>query len=260
VRYEMMLPAEIRTAISEGWPAVLPLGVLEYHGEHMAVGMDGLAVVKALEILEGEAPLVVLPAFWYGAASYAVEPPEGTGTLHVDSAALLPLAEEVFGGLLRIGFRNVHCFIHHQTENFAVGMPTDLAFKFAARRTIFRFLEKTRGEGWWGRPESADYYAAQAAGDDPFNWIRVHPLLDEGAIAAYPFDHAGEGETSLMLAMCPQAVRMDRLADGPWYTASAARASADTGARGRDLVLAHMRRVLRLAPTAGHGAPHGGSG
>ena len=40
MRYELMLPHQIRTAIAENWPVVLPLGVLEYHGEHMAVGMD----------------------------------------------------------------------------------------------------------------------------------------------------------------------------------------------------------------------------
>ena len=56
----------------------------------------------------------------------------------------------MFQGLLRIGFRNIHVVVHHQTENFAAGMPTDLAFKFAARQAIFAFLEKERGEGWWG--------------------------------------------------------------------------------------------------------------
>ena len=40
MRYELMLPHQIKTAIAENWPVVLPLGVLEYHGEHMAVGMD----------------------------------------------------------------------------------------------------------------------------------------------------------------------------------------------------------------------------
>lgn len=49
MRYELMLPHQIRTAIAQGWPVVLPLGVLEYHGEHMAVGMDTLAVVKIVE-------------------------------------------------------------------------------------------------------------------------------------------------------------------------------------------------------------------
>ena len=43
MRYELMLPHQIRTAIAGNWPVVLPLGVLEYHGEHMAVGMDTLA-------------------------------------------------------------------------------------------------------------------------------------------------------------------------------------------------------------------------
>ena len=48
MRYELMLPHQIRTAIDRNWPVVLPLGVLEYHGEHMAVGMDTLAVTGIL--------------------------------------------------------------------------------------------------------------------------------------------------------------------------------------------------------------------
>jgi creatinine amidohydrolase/Fe(II)-dependent formamide hydrolase-like protein len=147
MRYELMLPHQIRAAIDSHWPVVLPLGVLEYHGEHMAVGMDTLAVTGILEILEREANLVILPPFYYGAASYAVEPPERTGTLHVDAEALLPVAKAMFTGLLRIGFRNIHIVVHHQTENFTAGMPTDLAFKLAARQAIFGFLEAQRGEG-----------------------------------------------------------------------------------------------------------------
>ena len=244
MRYELMLPHQIRQAIAENWPVVLPLGVLEYHGEHLAVGMDTLAVIKTLELLEREMNLVILPAFYYGASSYAVAPPEGNGSVHVDAGKLAPFAEEMFTGLLRVGFRNIHFFIHHQSENFAAGMPTDLAFKFAARQAIFAFLAKERGEGWRGNKEMADYYAAQARAADPFNWIKGHPLLTPEALESYPFDHAGEGETSLMLALCPEAVEMSRHDEAHWYTASAGKASADTGARGRDLILAHMRDVL----------------
>lgn len=61
MRYEMMLPYQIRTAIERRWPVVLPLGVLEYHGEHMAVGMDTLAVTRTLKLLEREIDLVILP-------------------------------------------------------------------------------------------------------------------------------------------------------------------------------------------------------
>ncbi len=250
MRYEMMLPRQIRTAIEANTPVVLPLGVLEYHGEHMAVGMDTLAVTRALDTLEKEADIVILPPFYYGAASYAVEPPEGTGSVQVDSGALHPFARELFTGLLRVGFRNIHAFIHHQTENFSTGMPTDLAFKLGARQAIFSFLERTQGEGWWGNREMADYYASQASGGDPFNWIKFHPLMTRETMGEFPFDHAGEGETSLMLAMCPEAVDMTAMSQDRWYVESAARASAGTGARGRELILAHMRRALGIPPGA----------
>ena len=244
MRYELMLPHEIRAAIAANAPVVLPVGVLEYHGEHLAVGMDGLAVVRVLALLEKEMDLVLLPPFYYGAASYTVAPPEGNGTLHVGADRLTPFAEALFLGLLRIGFRNIHFVIHHQTENFAAGMPTDLAFKLGARQAIFAFLEKERGEGWWGEAATADYYARQAGGADPFNWIKGHPLLTAEMIRTYPFDHAGEGETSLMLALCPEGVDMKRRAGGKWYTRSAAQASAELGERGRDMILAHLREVL----------------
>ena len=244
MRYELMRPEQVRQAIREAWPVVLPVGVLEYHGEHLPLGMDGLVVTECLARLEVEMDLVVLPTFWYGAASYAVEAPEGKGSLHVDAEALVPVARQVFAALLRVGFRNIHFLIHHQTEKFAEGMPTDLAFRLAARQAVFAHLERERGEGWWGRPEAVGYYAAHQAGEDPFSWIRGHPLLTAEEIARYPFDHAGQGETSFMLALCPDSVDMAAAFDGPWYTRSAGDASTELGEKGVELVLGHLRRAL----------------
>jgi creatinine amidohydrolase/Fe(II)-dependent formamide hydrolase-like protein len=240
LRYEMMLPHQIRTAIEKRWPVVLPLGVLEYHGEHLPVGMDTLAVIRILEILEKEMDLVILPSFYYGAASYAVEPPEGNGSLQVDAEALAPFAKAMFQGLLPIGFRNIHLVIHHQTENFIAGMPTDLAFRFAARQAIFAFLEKDRGEGWWGSDKMADYYARQPAGED-----QDASAETPGAMEGYPFDHAGQGETSLMMALFADAVDLSRLSDEKWYVRSAKDASFELGVQGRDRILAHLRVALR---------------
>ncbi|TIW79698.1 MAG: creatininase family protein, partial [Mesorhizobium sp.] len=186
MRYELMLPHQIRKAIAQNWPVALPLGVLEYHGEHMAVGMDTLAVIKTLELFEKESDIVILPPFYYGAASYAVAPPEGSGSVQVGGNQLAPFGEELFYSLLRIGFRNIHAIIHHQTENFVAGMPTDLAFKTAGRQAIFRFLEKQRGEGWWGSDTMADYYAGHAAGENFFNWVQVHPLMPAAMNGKYP--------------------------------------------------------------------------
>lgn len=245
MRYELMLPHQIRRAIAENWPVVLPLGVLEYHGEHMAVGMDTLAVVKTLELIEKEADIVILPPFYYGAASYAVVAPEGNGSVQVGGRELAPFAEELFYSLLRIGFRNIHAIIHHQAENFAAGMPTDLAFKTGGRQAIFRFVEKERGEGWWGSDTMADYYAGQPDGGNVFNWVQVHPLMPASMNGQYPFDHAGSGETSLMLALCPEAVDDARFAENKgWYTASAKDASAALGRKGVDMILNHLRAIL----------------
>ena len=245
MRFELMRPHQIRDAIARGVPAVLPLGVMEYHGEHMGVGMDLLAVTRVLDRLEREAEVVILPPFAYGAASYAVEGPEGTGTLHVDAGKIAPFAEEMFLGLLRIGFRNVHAVIHHQSENFVAGMPTDLAFRFAGRQAVFRFLERERGEGWWGKAEMRDYYAQHDAGVDPFNWIRVHPLMSKAVTAVYPFDHAGVGETSLMLALAPEVVEMDRVGENRRVVhGRGGGGDGGTGERGVALILAHLREVL----------------
>lgn len=244
MRYELMLPHDVRTAIKENWPVVLPLGVLEYHGEHLGLGMDTLAVTRVLDLLERERPIVILPPFYYGAASYAVEAPEGKGSVHVDSEVIAPFAKSLFRGLLRVGFRNIHGFIHHQTENFTAGMPTDLAFKFAGRQAIFEFIQRERGEGWWGNKDMADYYAQHANGSDPFNWIKIHPLMTKEIIAQYPFDHAGIGETSLMMALCPEIVDMARLSADEWYSQSAKGASKELGEWGRDLILTHLRGVL----------------
>lgn len=245
MRYELMLPHQIRTAIEADWPVVLPLGPLEYHGEHMSVGMDTLAVVRCVDRLEQEMDMVMLPTFWYGASSYAVEGPEdGKGSVQVEAEHLIPVARDMFRSLLRIGFRSIHFFIHHQSENFYQGMPTDLAFRTAARTAIFEFLERERGEGWWGDNEMASYYADHEKGADPFNWIQGHPLMDAGIIEQYAFDHAGIGETSLMMELAPDTVDMDHLSTEKWYLEGARDANREFGAQGVELILERMRTIL----------------
>jgi creatinine amidohydrolase/Fe(II)-dependent formamide hydrolase-like protein len=238
MQFERMRPGHIRQAIADGLPFVLPIGVMEYHGAHLPAGVDLLAVTGVLERL-GDA-IVTLPAFAYGAASHAVAGPEGTGTLHLEPSAFQAMAEQLFLALLRAGIRNIHGVIHHQTENFAQGMPTDLTFRLAGRNAIFRHLEEARGTGWWGDGGMRDYYALAQAGEDPFNWIRIHPLFPKGT--DFPFDHAGLGETALMLALAPETVDMRIALDGGhWFTESAPGATAELGESGVQIALAHLR-------------------
>ena len=47
-----------------------------------------------------------------------------------------------------------------------------------------------------------------------------------------------------MLALCPEAVDMERPSNKAWYTGAAKDATAELGGKGRDLILANMRRAL----------------
>lgn len=229
MQYLRMLPYQVRKAIADHVPVILPLGVIEYHAEHLPLGTDYFICQKAIDLLEERHPeVVVLPPFYYGAASLAVAAPELNGTVHVDAEKLVPVAEEIFSGLLRVGFRNIHAFIAHQTEEFFQGMPTDLAFRLAARHLIFTYVEKTVGEGWWGTDKFSDYYGNA---DNPFNWIRIHSLGNDPELRRlYPGDHAGKLETSEMMSIDPETVELDRIDGRLWYARAGREGNAEYGA------------------------------
>ena len=81
-----------------------------------------------------------------------------------------------------------------------------------------------------GGLDMSDYYTQHQSGSDLFNWIKLHPLMDAEIIKNYIFDHAGEGETSLLMALAPEGVEMDRVSkNNTWYTKSASDSSSDKG-------------------------------
>lgn len=240
MKYIRMLPFQLEKALRDDVPVLLPVGVIEYHSRHLPFGVDGLIVEGVLDRLEQRHPdCVVLPPFHYGTASCAVAGP-AKGTCDVDSRKVGEIAEEILGGLLRIGFRNIHVFYSHQTENFLQGMPTDLAFRFAGRRAIFAYLEETRGKGWWGNREMQNYYR-----DDKniFDWIQVH-VISEGIRARFGGDHAGKVETSAIMEMFPELVHMELHTAEDWFAEPALEASKDFGARYVDAIVEHFEQSL----------------
>ncbi|MBQ7177302.1 MAG: creatininase family protein [Victivallales bacterium] len=227
MQYLKMLPYQVREAIKNNTPVALPLGVIEYHAEHLPLGTDCFTCIEAIRRVEERHPeLVVLPPFYYGCASLAVASPESKGTVHVDGAHIIPVAEDIFRGLLRVGFRNIHAFIAHQTEEFTQGMPTDLTFRFAGRHVIFEWLEKETGEGWWGTEKFASYYSGS---NNPFAWIQVHPIRCGENGKKVKGDHAGRTETSEVMKMYPELVELDRIDGSLWFAREGKNATAEFG-------------------------------
>ena len=228
--YVKMLPYQVREAIEKNVPVILPLGVIEYHAEHLPLGTDSFVCMNAVERVEKRHPeVVVFPQFFYGCASYAVAAPEKNGSIQVDCKNLIPVAEDMFRSMLRVGFRNIHVFIAHQTEEFDQGMPTDLAFRTAGRHVIFDWLEGHAGEGWWGTEKYSNYYSGE---NNPFAWIQMHPfdvILPKGCTFKNDADHAGICETSEIMAMYPELVEKDRIDNSLWYARTGIDASAEYG-------------------------------
>ena len=99
MQYLKMLPYQVREAIDNNTPVILPLGVVEYHAEHLPLGVDMFTCLNAIERVEKRHPeVVILPPFYYGSASLAVARPERNGTVHVDAMKIIPVAEDIFTG------------------------------------------------------------------------------------------------------------------------------------------------------------------
>ena len=241
--YLTMRPSQIRTAIQNNTPVALPLGVIEYHGEHLPLGVDAFVALEAIRRVEKKHPeLSVLPPFYYGSASFAVAPPENNGTIQVESKNLICVAEDIFRSLLRVGFRNIHAFIAHQTEQWEQGMPTDLAFRMAARNVEFEWLQNHAGDGWWGKEEYSNYYTGE---NDPFSWIGIHPVrFRPESRKKIPSDHAGHTETSEALAMCPEYVDMDSLDESLWFCRPGKSGTAAFGEEALNVAASDVETVL----------------
>jgi len=234
-----MLPVQCEKAKREKWPLFIPAGTIEYHGEHLPLGVDTIAVIKALEEVEKKIDCVTAPPVWYGPSSYAVAGPE-KGSIDVNADRFEKHVSDVLAGLLENGFRKIFIVIHHQYEMGNL-MPEALAFKKAASSLIFKLLEGERGRGWWGSEENKTYYDNLEKDENPFNWIQVVPMMSPEIQKKMGYDHAGKLETSLMLAAAPDQVNTDLLkGDGLWFTEDAKDASAEHGKKAFEMIVQYL--------------------
>lgn len=226
VYLQYALPHQIKQAIEDKMPLLVPTGCVEYHGPHMPLGADTLIVEELLRRVAHRVNCVVAPPFWYGPTGYAVTGPD-QGTVDVSTERFGRHVKDVLGSFWDIGFHWIVVAVHHQQMEG----PEALAIRQTAAEIIFEKTHAERGDAWWGK-------APLAADDNLFERIQVWPSVLPSAAAQglVMADHAGLYETSLVMAAQAEWVELDRLGIGaPWYcTASdgkAREASVEAGER-----------------------------
>ena len=226
MRLQHLLPHQLKQALEEGWPLLIPTGCLEYHGPHMALGLDTLLVEELLVRVAGRLDAIVAPPFWYGPTGYAVSGPD-QGTVDVSTERFRRHVKDVLSSFWDMGFRWIVVGVHHQQMDG----PESLAIRQAAAEVTFEKTHAERGDAWWGK-------APLALSDRVFERIQVWPSVlpaaaEQGVVMA---DHAGFYETSLLMAARPDLVDTSRLGmAAPWYCTTpgsrARKASVQEGER-----------------------------
>ena len=192
VQYEEMFPWQIAEVIAKTPIAYLPLGALEWHGEHNAVGLD---VIKAHNVCIQAARIsggvVVPPIYWA-----------------TDSREDLPDGSYLTGGV-------EHGERYHVPGNMFWLRPQtylDLLLDVyeTIRRRGFRVIVVVAGH--WSRTTSPVQHASVETFSQQHPEIKMLLLTDQEAVSDldYPHEHAAGAETSILMAVRPDLVDLEK--------------------------------------------------
>jgi creatinine amidohydrolase/Fe(II)-dependent formamide hydrolase-like protein len=237
--YREIMEAKVRKV-----PLIIPIGTVEYHAEHASCGCDTLVIEGLLERLALHREIIIAPSIYYGVASYAVCGPE-KGTIHVNADAYESYITQIIQSLVYGGWQNIYLMYHHQSEGDGL-MPMTLACMKAAKNVTMRYLEETRGMGWWGDNAMQNYYEQLNTAANPLTFVKTVQLMDARVQRACGgFDHAGKYETSLLWALYPDKVDPARMAlNTEWFAMPAKDASPELGEKMAALALEYLESII----------------
>ncbi len=165
--------------------AILPVGAIEQHGPHLPVSVD-LAILDGiiratLPLMPGDLPALYLPTLPIGKSDEHSDYP---GTLTLSAATLMAMWSDVGDSVARAGVRKLVLLNSHGGQM----APMDIVVRDMRRRH--------------GMVAVAASWFAMGLPEGLFS-----PQEDRFGI------HAGDMETSVMLALHPDLVRMDHARD-----------------------------------------------
>jgi creatinine amidohydrolase len=217
-RYEDLHPAEFDAAFKRMPVCYVPVGSIEWHGEHLPLGVDcfrpRMILERASEIYGG----IVYPPVYTGIpGEVRWDPKYGyDANLMITEPVFRPLITAIVARLKQTGFKGIFLITGHHPNT---------------------------------QPAVLREIAQQMSDDRCRVWGNADPAL--GGI--YKGDHAGYGETSFMMYGRPELVKMDRLAPKDNHGVSkeadgspqALRSSAQTGKEMIESAVEKMGEILR---------------
>lgn len=244
MKLEYIFPRDIERAKKDRVPLVIPVGTIEYHGPHCALGCDTLIAYGILERLEKERDIIIAPPIWYGPSSYAVAGPD-KGTVNMDVDVFEEHIYHILKSFLYGGWQNIYMLIHHQYEQENL-LPMTLSCMKAAKKLTFEFLEENRGIGWWGDNSNKEFYDELDGSDNPWEWITVLPAMSREVQSATGYDHAGKWECSILSALYPETVVKEYIGDSDeWFIQDATDSSPEIGEKMVALCIEDLKNKIR---------------
>ena len=177
-------------------PILLPIGSMEQHGHHMPMNVDVLLPVEFARRVAERTGALVAPPFTYGYKSHQKSGGGNhlPGTTSLDGATLVSALRDVIKEFARHGVRRI-CLVNGHFENsWFIIEGIDLAL---------------RELKWGGIHDMKIVVLSYWDFVDKTTIARLYP----NGFAGWDLEHGGVLETSLMLALYPHQVRLERAVD-----------------------------------------------
>ena len=172
---------EVKLYLENDDRLVLPLGATEEHGRHLGLGTDHIEAEAIARGVGERTTAAVAPTLNYGMSHALLGFP---GTLSLRPTTLIAVLEDLFRSFYRHGFRRVLIVNGHGGNAASLGSALHLLAADLPNLRVKTFE-------WWTDAES----------------YRVVTEMLGPQIGS----HAAAGETAFMLAVRPNAVKLDRL-------------------------------------------------
>ena len=173
-RWDYLTPPDFEKLAAEHKVCILPMGSLERHGEHLPFGTDALSAHAAAVGASKLEPCVVFPPYWFGQVHEAAC---FTGTINFPTDMCVKILETLLDQIASNGFEKIVILNGH-------GGNYNMLHYFAMSQ-----LDRKVGY---------TLYIMGAYGGEP-----IEGLWETSG------GHGGEHETSMMMAITPDAVKME---------------------------------------------------